>query len=83
MKRKVLKGTAARVFHQPGDAIEGERVAAQYRSLHSVRIQTGTASHQIQQSKLEGTVFCMIEKPLNYLRGMVERGEKLKGGPAN
>jgi hypothetical protein len=70
MKQKELKQTAGRVYSQPGDAIQGEKVTAQARKIHKAVICTGTGSHQIHQTKLEGTVFCIIDRPLNYIRDL-------------
>lgn len=68
MKQKDLKKTAAKVSHMSGDAIRGEKVTAQYRKMHKAKLVRGTSADQILQSRLEGSVFCIIDKPLNYLR---------------
>jgi hypothetical protein len=70
MKQNELKQAAAKVYFQPGEAIRGERVTCQYRKMHRPNIITGSSTHQIQQTKLEGTVFCVIDRPLNYLRSL-------------
>lgn len=54
------------IYHDHGDAIRGERVTAQYRKISKARLVHGTSSDQIRQAKLEGTVFCIIDKPLRY-----------------
>lgn len=68
MKQKDLKQTAGSIYTQAGDAIRGEKVTAQYRSMHKPTVPAGSSTHQIQQCKLEGTVFCIIDRPLNYIR---------------
>ena len=68
MKQKDLKQNAAKVSYGPGDAIRGERITAQYRTMHKPMLLSGSSTHKIQQTKLEGTVYCVIERPLNFLR---------------
>lgn len=68
MKQKDLKRSAINVLTEQGCAIRGEKVTAQFREMHRPIILAGTSTHQIQQTKLEGSVFCIIDKPLNYLR---------------
>ena len=70
MKQKDLKQSAARVLTGMGDAIRGEKITAQFRTMHKPVILAGSSTHQIQQSKLEGTVFCVIDRPLNFLRDL-------------
>ena len=67
MKQKELKRKTNKICHDPGDAIRGERVTAQYRKIHKSKLVHGTSSHRIEQAKLEGSVFCVIDRPLNYL----------------
>ena len=73
MKQKDLKQSASKTLHEVGAAIRGEKVTAQFRTMHRVMILTGTSTHQIQQTKLEGSVFCVIDKPLNFLRDLPSR----------
>ena len=69
MKQQDLKGSARNVYTEMGSAIRGEKVTAQFRTIHRVVILAGaTGTHKIQQTKLEGSVFCIIDRPLNYLR---------------
>lgn len=70
MKQKDLKQSASRVFTNAGDAIRGEKVTAQYRTMHKPTVFAGSSTHQIQNVKLEGTVFCVIDRPLNFLRDL-------------
>jgi hypothetical protein len=51
-----------------GCAIRGEKVTAQARKVHRSEVVHGTSTHNIQQLKLEGTVFCIIDRPLNFLK---------------
>ena len=69
MKQKDLKKRANTVHHKPGDAIRGEKITAQFRKMYRTKLVRGTSADQIRQSRLEGSVFCIIDKPLNYLRG--------------
>jgi len=68
MKQKDLKQTATKIYTEAGSAIRGERVTAQFRKIGRVMVITGSSTHQIQQAKLEGTVFCIVDRPLNFLR---------------
>lgn len=68
MRQKDLKQTATRIYSNPGEAIQGEKVSVQARKIHKPTICSGTGSHQIHQTRLEGTVFCVIDRPLNYIR---------------
>jgi hypothetical protein len=70
MKQKALKHDATRILTSAGDAIRGEKVTAQYRTMHKPTVLTGSSTHQIQQTKLVGTVFCVIDRPLNFLRDL-------------
>ena len=67
MKQKKLKQKASKIYHDPGVAIRGERVTAQYRKIRQSKLVHGTSAHRIEQAKLEGSVFCVIDRPLNYL----------------
>ena len=76
MKQKDLKHSAGNIYSRPGDAIQGEKVTAQARKIHRTAVSAGTSTHQINNVKLEGSVFCIIDKPLNYLRDLPERPDK-------
>lgn len=67
MKQKDLKKSATKILTDLGSAIRGERVIAQFRTMRRPIVMAGTSTHRIQQSKLEGSVFCVIDKPLSYL----------------
>ena len=68
MKQKDLKKSATKILTNAGDAIRGEKVTAQFRTMHRPIVLAGSSTHQIRQAKLEGSVFCIIDRPLNYLR---------------
>ena len=51
-----------------GDAIRGERIVAQYRKISRPVVAHGSSTHKIVRVKLEGSVMCVIDRPLNYLR---------------
>ena len=68
MKQNELKKSAAHILTHAGAAIRGEKVTCQYRKMSRPVVTTGSSTHQIQQTKLEGTVFCVIDRPLNFLR---------------
>ena len=69
MKQQDLKKTSRNVYTETGSAIRGEKVTAQFRTIHRIVILAGaTSTHKIQQTKMEGSVFCIIDRPLNYLR---------------
>jgi hypothetical protein len=70
MKQNELKKSATSVQTHLGAAIRGEKVTCQYRKMSRPMVTTGSSTHQIQQTKLEGTVFCVIDRPLNYLRDL-------------
>jgi hypothetical protein len=70
MKQKDLKQSASNVSHEVGAAIRGEKVTAQFRTMYGHTVLAGSSTHKIQQTKLEGSVFCVIDKPLNFLRNL-------------
>ncbi len=76
MRQKELKQSACNIYSNPGDAIQGEKVTAQARKIHRVTVSTGTSTHQIQNVKLEGSVFCIIDRPLNYIRTLPQKTDK-------
>lgn len=68
MKQQDLKKSASNVYTAEGCAIRGEKVTAQFRTMHKIIVTHGSSTHNIKQTKLEGSVFCIIDRPLNYLR---------------
>jgi hypothetical protein len=73
MSQKDLKQAADKIHYEPGVAISGEKVTAQARKIHKPTVCAGTSTHRIQQTKLEGSVFCVIDRPLNYIRELPEK----------
>jgi hypothetical protein len=53
-------------LYNAGDALRAERIAVKARRIGKpyVSAKEETSSHKIQCSKIEGTAFCVIEKPL-------------------
>jgi hypothetical protein len=53
-------------LHQVGDALKAERIAAKARKIKKPQVSAkeGTSSHKIQRTTLEGTAYCVIERPL-------------------
>ena len=72
----LLKQRAGNIYSKPGDAIQGEKITAQARRIHRMTVSAGTSTHQIQNVKLEGSVFCIIDRPLNYIREVPEKTDK-------
>lgn len=58
----------SRIRYGLGDALKADRIAAQFRRIGRIRVTTGSSTHQIQTARLEGNVYCVIERPL-ILRG--------------
>jgi hypothetical protein len=68
MDQKELKGTATKIQYHAGACIRGEKVTAQARKVGRTEVVHGTSTHKIHQMKLEGSVMCVIDRPMNYLR---------------
>ena len=62
-KRKASPQTA----YTTGAAIRGEKVVAQFRKMSKPIVTRGSSTHNIQRAKLEGSVLCVIDRPLNYI----------------
>lgn len=56
--------------YEPGAAIRGEKVTAQARRIQKPTVCEGSSTHRIQRTRLEGSVYCVIDRPLNYLRDL-------------
>jgi hypothetical protein len=67
---------APKVAYAVGSAIRGEKVAAQFRKMNKIVITRGSSTHNIQRTTLEGSVFCVVDRPLNYLRDLPEQRQK-------
>lgn len=68
MSQKDLKQSAAKTSFNIGDCIRGEKVTAQARRVSRIEVVAGTSTHKIQQIRLEGSVLCIVDRPLNYLK---------------
>jgi hypothetical protein len=64
------KDQTGNVAYTVGAAIRGEKIAAQFRRMSRVTITRGSSTHNIQRTALEGSVLCIIDRPLNYLRDL-------------
>ncbi|MCK4344309.1 MAG: hypothetical protein KAX05_03415 [Bacteroidales bacterium] len=62
MKRKDLRKLANNIYRSTGDALAGERIIAQARSIGDVCIVSGTSSHRVQQTVLKKNALCVIDK---------------------
>ena len=51
-----------------GDALEAEKIAVQARIIKKFKVVAGTSTHNIQRTTLEGTAYCVIEKPMRSVR---------------
>ena len=61
-------------LHGKGDSIKGDKITAQCRSYHfSKRPIKGTSKDKTQRGSLEGTVYCVIDKPVRSLRKGAQR----------
>jgi hypothetical protein len=54
-------------YYNLEDAIEGERIACQFRSISKPRLISGTRTHRAQKAAL-GDAYCVITKPLRFKR---------------
>ena len=68
MAKKNPKPAANQTVYKVGAAIRGEKVAAQFRKMSRTTVTRGSSMHNIQRAKLEGSVLCVIDRPLNYIR---------------
>jgi hypothetical protein len=50
--------------YSQGDAIKGERVAVEARSIAPVMVRKGSHTHNIQSTTLRRSAYCVIEQPL-------------------
>lgn len=72
MSQKDLKKAATSTLYSVGSCIRGEKVTAQARKVIRAEVTAGTSTHKIHQLKLEGSVMCVIDRPMNYLKGVSE-----------
>lgn len=64
MARQELKHLVSNTYRNRGDALAGERVIAQARTVGRPRVVPGTAKHRIQEIVLKSNVLCVIDRPL-------------------
>lgn len=64
------KPSETKVAYAVGAAIRGEKIAAQFRKMSKITVTRGSSTHNIQRSALEGSVLCVIDRPLNYLKDL-------------
>lgn len=60
------------ILHEMGDGIKGDKITVQCRDYHFGKPIEGTSSHKLQRGSLEGTVYCVIDKPIRSLRKKVQ-----------
>lgn len=55
-----------RTFYEAGDALKDERIAVKARKIGRIEVSAkkGTSPHKIQATKLIGSAYCVIERPL-------------------
>ncbi len=63
MKREDLERLIVRLFTQGGDAIEGEKIIGQARSVRLMGTVPGTSSHRIQEVVLKTNALCVLDRP--------------------
>lgn len=73
MSQKDLKETATKTLYEQGSCIRGEKVTAQARKISRLEVTSGTSTHKIQQLKLEGSVICVVDRPMNYIREVITK----------
>jgi len=62
MKRKDLKKLANNIYRSTGNALAGERIIAQARSIGDVCVVPGTSRHRMQQTVLKTNALCVIDR---------------------
>jgi hypothetical protein len=74
-KRLRLEGTAyAEITAGPapgsvvGDALSAELIIAEADKVQSRSVTRGSSTHHIQQLRLRGNVYCIISRPLKFVR---------------
>lgn len=67
------KSSHSPVAYTVGAAIRGEKIAAQFRKMTKTTVTRGSSTHNIQRTSLEGSVLCVIDRPLNYLRDLPKK----------
>jgi hypothetical protein len=54
------------IHRENGDAIEGERIACQFRKINGPTLIRGTGAHRAGRASLENA-YCAITKPLRII----------------
>ncbi len=50
------------IYYNEGDAIEGDRIACQFRKMHRTILGKGSHAHRGSKTALDDA-YCVIEKP--------------------
>lgn len=74
MGKRELKDLAVNIYRDQGDAIAGQRVIAQARTIEKPILVPGTSRHRKQEVVLKVNVLCVIDRPFR----LVEHPMKLK-----
>ena len=74
MASKKLRDLISDIRRGQGDAIQGERVIAEARTVGRPMVVPGTSTHRIQQVVLKTNVLCVVDKPFR----LKQRPMKLK-----
>lgn len=59
--------------YDKGEGIKGDKITVQCRDYHFGKPIKGTSRDRLQRGSLEGTVYCVIDKPIRSLRKKVQR----------
>lgn len=62
MTRDELRQLADTIHRDSGDAIAGERVIAQARSIGKSKVVKGTSIHKMQETTLRTNVLCVLDR---------------------
>lgn len=58
-----MPNDADAIHRENGDAIEGERIACQFRKMNTVNLLHGTGAHRARSTSLENA-YCVVTRPL-------------------
>jgi hypothetical protein len=68
MGRRELKDLATNVYKAHGDAIAGEQVIAQARTIGRAMLVPGTSAHRMREVVLKVNVLCVIDRPFRLVQ---------------
>ena len=68
VKRVKKLSKQEKVHTAMGSAIRGEKIIAQARKIIDKGVTKGSSGHRIQRVDLENNAYCIIAKPLRYLK---------------